>query len=262
MDDERNGMNPVETEAEKQGGQYPEEAYLLEDSDTEAVEALSLMQCLTGVFFAPARTFRSLKAKTHLLWPLVIILLGTVLTTFLSMGAMETFTRYSMEAAMAKNGQALTPEMLETQLQMSMKVILIMAPFMALLTPIIKGLVTHGMAKLFDAKGRMKETLSVIALSYMIMMVGGLIRLPLMMLSNTIITFSPALFLGQDMLGSAWSSFLMNFDLFTLWYLGVSAIGIREIHKISTGKAAVAVLVPFSLILLMSLSGVILEKLM
>ncbi len=228
----------------------------------EAAEPMTLLQCLAGVFLSPAKTFRSLTVKPHLLWPLAIILLGTVLTTFLSMGAMEAFTRFSMEAALARNPQALTPEMVEAQVQMSMKAILIMTPFMALLTPLLKGLVTHGMARLFDGEGKMKATLSVIALAYMVMMAGALIRLPLMMLSNTIITFSPALFLGPDMLGSAWSSFLMNFDLFTLWYLGVSAIGIREVHRISTGKAAVAVLVPFGLILLMSLSGVFLEKMM
>lgn len=231
-------------------------------SPEEAAEPMTLLQCLAGVFLSPAKTFRSLTVRPHLLWPLAIVLVGTVLTTFLSMGAMEAFTRFSMEAALARNPQALTPEMIEAQVQMSMKAILIMTPFMALLTPLLKGLVTHGMARLFDGKGKMKATLSVIALAYMVMMVGALIRLPLMMLSNTIITFSPALFLGPDMLGTAWASFLMNFDLFTLWYLGVSAIGIREVHRISTGKAAVAVLVPFGLILLMSLSGVFLEKMM
>ncbi len=231
-------------------------------TDAEPVEAMNLMQCMTGVFISPVKTFRSLTAKTHILWPLVIIFVLTLVTTLLSMDAMESFTRMSMEAALAKNPQSIPPEMIESQLQMSMKLILFITPVMALLTPLIKGLITQGMAQLFGGKGNMKMSLSIIALSYMIAIAGGLIRLPIMMASGSIVTFSPALLLGPDQLGSAWSSFLMNFDLFTLWYLGVSAIGVREVHRISTGKAVVTVVIPFCLVLLMSLSGVIMEKLM
>lgn len=237
---------------------------LMPDSGTdpqEPAKAMSLLQCLGGVFISPVKTFQSLTVKTHLLWPLAIILVVTVVTTFLSMDAMESFTRLSMNEALAKNPQSLTPEMVEAQLQMSMKAILIMTPFIALLTPLLKGLVTQGTAKLFDGKGTMKATLSVVALSYMIVLAGGLIRLPLMMISQSLVTFSPALFMGAENLGSPWASFLMNFDVFTLWYLGVSAIGVREVHRISLGKAAVTVLIPFCLILLMSLSGVLLQKL-
>lgn len=226
----------------------------------EPAEAMGLLQCIVGVFISPAKTFQSLRTKTHLLWPLVIIAAVTTLTTFLSMDAMENFTRMSMNAAMAKNPQGLTPEMIEAQLQISLKAILIMTPLITILTPIIKGMITQGTAKLFDGKGTMKATLSVIALSYMIVLAGVVVRLPLMMMSQSLITFSPALFLGAEKLGSSWAGFLMNFDLFTLWYLGVSAIGVREVHRISFGKALVTVLIPFALILLMSLSGVVLEN--
>lgn len=231
-------------------------------TDEEPIEAMTLLQCLTGVFISPVKTFKSLTVKTHILWPLAIILVLTVLTTLLSMDAMESFTRMSMDAALAKNPQNVPPEMIESQLQMSLKLILFITPLTALITPLVKGLIIQGMAQLFGGKGNMKMSLSIVALSYMVAIAGGLIRLPIMMASGSIVTFSPALLLGPDQLGSAWSSFLMNFDLFTLWYLGVSAIGVREVHRISTGKAIVTVAIPFCLILLMSLSGVILEKLM
>lgn len=236
------------------------DAYLM---DQDPVEGMSLLQCLIGVFTSPARTFRSLTVKTHLWWPLVIFAVLTLITTYLSMDAMESFTRITMDAALAKNPQpGLTPEMVESQLQMSMKLILIFTPLMALVTPLIKGLVTQGTAALFDGKGKMKVTLSVIALSYAIIMVGGLVRLPLMMASSSLVTFSPALLLAPEQLGSAWANFLMNFDVFTLWYLGVSAIGVKEVHRISYGKSLITVLIPFGLVLLMGLSGILMEKLM
>lgn len=228
----------------------------------EPAEAMGLMQCLVGVFISPVKTFRSLTIKTHILWPLVIIVVATVATTLLGMGAMESFSRLSMESAMARNPQQVSPEMIEAQLQMTLKFMIFLTPFIALITPLVKGLITQGTAKLFDGKGTMRVTISVICLAYMIAIVGGLVRLPLMMASNTLVTFSPAMFMGADQLGSPWASFLMNFDLFTLWYLGVSAIGIKEVHKISLGKASVAVLLPFALILFMSLSGVLMEKMM
>ena len=231
-------------------------------TDEEPTEAMSLMQCLIGVFISPVKTFRSLKVKAHVLWPLVIISVLTLVSTFLSMEAMENLTRMGIESALAKNPQSIPPEMIESQVQMSMKIVLISAPIFALITPLVKGMISQGMAQLFSGTGKMKATISVIALSYMIAMAGGLIRLPLMMASGNMVTFSPALMLGQDQMGSAWASFLMNFDLFTLWYLGVSAIGIREVHRISMGKAVTTVVVPFCLVLLMSLSGVLMEKLM
>jgi len=255
-------VQPVEAPPKDEAAMYEVEDWPESNqADEEPSEPMGLIQCLVGVFISPVKTFRSLTAKTHLLWPFVILFVVTLVTTFLSMDAMESFTRIAMETALAKNPQTFTPEMLESQLQMSMKMVLIFTPMMAFLTPLIKGLVTHGTAKLFDGKGTMKVTLSVIALSYMIIIAGGVIRLPLMMASGTLVTFSPAMFLSQDQMGSAWYNLLMNFDLFTLWYLGVSAIGVKEVHRISFGKSLVTVLIPFGLILLMSVSAVIMEKL-
>ncbi len=261
-------MQPNDKElSEKTGGVDPVESAVGEnetpDFETdEPVEAMSLLQCLGGVFVSPAKTFRSLTVKTHLLWPMVILFTVMILTTYLSMDALEGFTRIALDAAMAKNPQAFTPEMMEAQLQMSMKLLLITTPLMALLTPVIKGAVVQGISKIFDGKGAMKATVSVMALSYMILLAGGLVRLPLMMVSQNMVTFSPALFLRADQMATPLANFLMNFDLFTLWYLGTSAIGIREVHRISYGKALITVLIPFFLILLMSLSGVIIEKMM
>lgn len=239
------------------------EDYLLQwkNDEDEVVEGLSIGACLIGVFTSPGATFRSLRKKTHILIPLLIIVVTSILSSFLSMGAMENYTRLAMEAAMAKQAQTLPPEMIDAQLKVAMRFMLFVAPLTAFATPLIKGMITHGMSRLFDGKGKMKATISVIALSYMIIMAGSLLRVPMMMATNNIVTFSPAMLLGADQMGSPWSSFLMNFDIFTLWYLGVSAVGIKEVHRISFGKALTSVLAPFGIILLLSLSSVILQGL-
>jgi hypothetical protein len=75
-----------------------------------------------------------------------------------------------------------------------------------------------------------------------------LIRIPLaLMTKNYLFSFSPAAFLPVAAQTSALYSFLSIFDVFTLWYLVISVIGFKTVHRLPTGKAVVVVLVPFVL---------------
>jgi len=128
---------------------------------------------------------------------------------------------------------------------------IIVIPILGIL---IKSLVTYGIAHIFEGKAKFKTTFSVIIFAYFINVLGEIIRSIIGLLTRSyLVTTSPALFLSQSDVNTPMFTLLSNLDIFSLWYLGVSVIGISIIHKISKVKAAVAVLLPWGIMIGISL---------
>ncbi len=166
--------------------------------------------------------------------------------------------RYQMQA----QGQDVTmlPESVMSMVAMSTFAgILIMIP----VAIAVKGLVIYGFMQLFNGKGTVKQSISIVANAYIVTILGYFIKTPLaMMTGNYGVSFSPALFLSKEQLLGPYGSVLANFDVFIIWYLIVSIIGVTVIHKTSKGKAAVAVLVPYSIMVGIGILGAVVSSMM
>jgi len=237
------------------------ELELWEEPEEVLPQPMGIGAVLTGIFVAPSRVFESVRTKPHVLWPILIGAVVSLLGSLLMKNAYVDMMRGLLETQLAASAPGITPENIDKMAQQYYVSTLIITPIAVALTIAVKGMVAHAIAVLScDGKGKMKQSISIVAISYLIVVLGLVIRAPLSALTGHIISFSAAAVLPWDKMSSPIYGLLAQFDIFSLWYLAVSAIGFRIVHKISMTKAYVVSFVPFSIIVLMQVAGVVISS--
>jgi hypothetical protein len=160
---------------------------------------------------------------------------------------LKEFTIEQLEIQMAQNPNPV--QLPEVFMLTTIYIGLVTASLAPLFIVIFKGLITHGITRLFDGKGRMKQSFSVIAFAYFIGVFGELIRTIIGLLTGSyLVTTSLASVVPNLEFNTPLYNVLVQFDVFSIWYLAVSMIGISIVHRISKGKAAVAVFGPWGIL--------------
>jgi hypothetical protein len=103
---------------------------------------------------------------------------------------------------------------------------------------------THLFAKMVGGKGRFRHARAITAYAMMITTLGSLVKLPMMIKQQTmVVSTGPAILLGDVEPTDKLFLFLNSgFDIFTLWSLAVTLIGVTFLYRLSMGKSAVAVI--------------------
>lgn len=225
------------------------------EQSTEVKKPQSGLQRVINIIVAPGETFEAIKEKPNYLVPMVIIWVVTILSTLL----MKDLTAQLMDATYANTGLsaeqiAATKESMSGLTTALMYAGMVLAPLAAM----FKGAISHLLSILFSGKGSFGATVSLILNAYIIQMLGNLISLPIILITqNAAFSFSPALLLPITKLGTPFYSTLSLLNIFTLWYLFVSVMGIKKIHEVSTWKAAIIALAPFIIMIAFSWIGVL-----
>lgn len=215
---------------------------------------MSFLQKVVSVFINPFRTFEAIRQKPDVFLPYCASMLVAALFSFVTMGLMQDYTLETLAASYRQMGMEIPADQLQSFARMTMISTVVAMIAASVIAPFVKGAIAHLLGLAFDAKTTFKRSLSVVAYSYLIIMLGTLIRIPLaLMTKNYLFTFSPALLLGEVGPTDPFFTFLSAFDLFTLWYLVVSVIGFKTVHRLKTWQAAVVVLLPFGMSLLSAL---------
>lgn len=218
---------------------------------------LTFLESIVKIVMEPVEVFKSICMKPRILLPYLLITVVLLLTTTLMWEPLKEFTMKSMKYSMELQGQG-DVELPDGMLKAIFMWMFLGMVFVAGLIVMLKGAIVHLFLQLFDSKGTFKQTISVILTSYLVVLIGVLIKTPIVMLSgNSMITFSPAIFLSQEKMVDPVFNLLALFDVFSLWYLGLSILGIAIVHKISKTKAAIVVLVPYFIMVVFSALGVI-----
>lgn len=215
---------------------------------------LSFIQKAVSIFINPVRTFEAIRQKPDVFLPYCASMLVAALFSFVTMGLMQDYTLETMAASYKQMGMELPADQLQSFARVTMVSTIVAMIAVSVIAPFVKGAFAHLLSLAFDAKTTFKRSLSVVAYAYLIVMLGTLIRIPLALTTkNYLFTFSPAMFLGDAAPTDPLFSFLSAFDLFTIWYLVVSVIGFKTVHKLKTWQAAVVVLLPFVMSLVSAL---------
>ena len=224
------------------------------EQGTDVKQPQSGIQRVISIFTAPTTAVEAIKEKPNYLVPMVIIWVIGIAYTLLT----RDLTMQAMDAAYASTGLsadqiAATKEQMSGLTTVSLYVGMLIMP----LLPMFKGAVSHLLSILFSGKGSFGSTVSLVLNAYIIQMIGTAIALPIVLLTQNIgFSFSPAIILSADKIGTPIFSTLSAFNVFTIWYLAVTVIGIKKIHEVSTWKAAVIALFPFILFIGVSWIGV------
>lgn len=218
------------------------EEIMLEDEKKEP--QLSFFQRIINVFINPVKVMEDISIKPTILVPILLAFVIFTLLNVARFGLLKELTFEQIELQMAQNPNA--TEIPEAMKMTSVYFALVTACLVPLFVIFIKGLFSHGMTQLFDGKGKLKQSISVVAFSYLVVMFGEIIRAIIGLLTGNYIVST-----GLDSLvpnletTTPLYSFLASLDIFAIWYLILSIIGISIVHKISKGKAAVVVLTPW-----------------
>lgn len=214
---------------------------------TEIKKPQSPWQRLFNMVVSPMIAIEDIQRKPNYLVPLAVIWVVGIITTFLTKDLTQQLLDLTYaNAGMTSDQIAQTKEMMSGYMSAMMYVGIIMLP----LAPIVKGCVSHLLSILFSGKGSFGATVSLMLNAYVIQMLGTLIALPVMVMTqNAAFSFSPALMLPMEKYGTPIYTTLSTLNLFTIWYLLVTIMGIQKIQGLSTWKSAVIVLIPFLLVI-------------
>ncbi len=216
--------------------------------EEEEEAKLSFADRMLGIFTSPSLVMEDIKRNPKpVLLPFVIVFVIVALGLYLQLDGLRAMT---IEQLTKQNPNiTINAEMLRT-LTISTMVGGILG---SMLSPIIKAAFAHGLSILFGGAGRFKQTFAVVVYAYLITVLGVILRsIIIFFTGNAMISFSPALFFGTPDTTSIAYMIASSLDIFNLWYLGVSIIGIKIIHEITTAKAAAVVLIPWVIVILFS----------
>lgn len=213
---------------------------------------LSLFQRIMKLFTDPVEVMNDISLKPKILVPILLILIIFMLMNVLKMDFLKELMLEQFKVQMEGNPMEGNPNVSQLSESIIMNYVyfaLIMASIGPLLAIFSKGLISHGIVQLFEGKGKIKTSISVVAFSYFIVVFGEVVRTIITLLTkNYMVMTSPAAIMSNEKMGTPLYILLSSLDVFTIWYLIVSMIGISIVHKISKGKAAVAVFAPWILL--------------
>lgn len=208
---------------------------------------LSLFQRIMKLFTDPVEVMNDISLKPKILVPILLILIILTLMNVLKIDFLKELMLEQFKVQMEGNPNV--SQLSESIIMNYVYFALIMASIGPLLAVFSKGLISHGIVQLFEGKGKIKTSISVVAFSYFIVVFGEVVRTIITLLTkNYMVMTSPAAIMSNEKMGTPLYILLSSLDVFTIWYLIVSMIGISIVHKISKGKAAVAVFVPWILL--------------
>lgn len=228
----------------------------MEDNQVVSIKKpLSGFERLIKIIYSPSEVFESIERKPNFLLPMLVTVVVTALVTFFTKDMLAEYTKQMMMS------QGLSSSQIESTLEATKtltQVTLVLGIVFSFLSPVIKGCVSHLFSIMFSGEAKIDASVSVVLNSYMIVMLGTLLALPIVIVTqNPVFSYSAAVFLPAADSTKPLYTLLSSLNVFTIWYLIVSIIGFKKVHKYSTIKASLAVLIPFGLLMLMSFAGVI-----
>ncbi len=231
--------------------------FIAPDSETKPLGGGSM---LVKIFSEPSAVYRSIKAKASWVIPIVVIVLVTIVSGYL------TFPyQMKMQVQRLEQNQNISQDQLKAAREGMEKVQ--DSPIVAAISAVIVGVVfviavligaalymLMGTA-IFGGTARFAQLFAVSAWSMLPMMLGTIVKLPLILSKGSLdVRTSLALLMpGESLTNSLVSVVNSVTDIFTIWSLVLAIIGISIVYTFSKAKAAAVVLVPSAVLVLVGL---------
>ncbi|WDV46176.1 Yip1 family protein [Clostridiaceae bacterium M8S5] len=232
MDDEKNRIQIEEDEPEVIFDDMYDDDIFIEG------EKLSPLQKIIKVFTNPNKAFRNLAVHTDLIVPMLIVLIGLPILSFLLQNK-EQFIQMMIDEYQANNIVPPTVDALKTQYYTT-KLMVGLGP---ILIWVVKGFIVSGFGPMLGGKERkFKDTIAVLAYSYLPVFAGQIIVSLILFTSNVSLNFSLGALLPSAYDGSFLEEFLSQLNLFTIWYQALAIVGFSYLYDLKKRIAAIPVL--------------------
>jgi len=207
------------------------------------------MSDLWSLWTSPGTLFQRLREKAPVVIPLFVLLVVITLSTAIALPVLtETMVEKAEESIRKQGGDPAGLRFLEHP---AMKAgIVVVAPIMILILLLAYTLAAYLILTLTGGVDEPKpfgRLFAVVTWSKLVEIPHMLLWVPIALLSrNAEVYFGPAALLSAD--SPEWLlQIVAAFDLFTLWFLGLFILGASVVLRISMGRAALAVLLPWGL---------------
>jgi hypothetical protein len=203
--------------------------------DLETQADTGLLSRIINVFFAPSLTFKAVRQRPSWLIPAliyVVISLGIMLVlrpVVQKEQAREIETRM-MDRGMSQQQIDQTIEQTQSMTKYFMYPAVIVGPFVVF---VIGAAIWLFVSKtILGSQVTFKQMLGVVVYKSYILLLGSLIKLPIMLSRETVqVHFSPATFMSDSMSEGFIYQFLSKLDLFNIWSIAVLCIGIAVVAE-------------------------------
>lgn len=199
-----------------------------------------------GIFTSPGETFESLNRKPTWIVPFVIVVLFGLIFGYLS-ADIGFKDRIALMEAQGRSSEEI--EKTQSFMSGSLKYLgVIILPVGVLISwSILAGVMLIGCNSFMGGEAKFKKVFSIVAWSYLIMELGGILKSFLILSKGTThgVTTSLAILVPLPELGEKSSlifRFLSRLDLFTVWQLVLWIIGLSVVYRLPKEKSATFVL--------------------
>jgi len=215
------------------------------DSTNNQVKAISVseknwLQRVTGIFYEPEETFKSLNQKpdiiTAILIPVVSSLVGGIA------GIIITYRTPDFIDKMNKLQGTGNPQ---TIMMLGLVIGIIFALVGALGALFLKSGIIHVFAPFLNGKGDYKNLLSVLGYSSSPFLILSFLLLAYVFINpnaTTPLLANLSMLVKKEDVSPLLFSFLSIFDLFSFWILFLSISGVAVVYKMTRSKAAIIIL--------------------
>ncbi len=218
--------------------------------------SMSPWSMLVSIFYEPTRVFRALKEKPTWLIPLIIFLLAMTVSTYFIMPAaqkaqLEIIERSDVYTAEQK---AQIKEQMATNQGFAMIGVISAPIFWTIMTFVVVGLIMLMGNVIFGGKAGFSQVYGMVLLSFMTWVISCIVKTPLIVAKDSVdIRTSLAILLPGETISGPLYTFLNTFtDVFVIWQIALLIIGAKVIYDFTTQKAALVVLVPTALLVVIS----------
>ena len=238
----------------------------LEGGELQVQEDISLSDAMTGVFTEPRAAFegvRDSKKRSYWLVPTILIIIFTIVASFLVMNDEELYSEIKQMQHDAvvkrleervKEGK-MSQEQMDEAVERTEKFTDKSSPFFLISTilgPLIGGfiilflrsLILWLVLKVFKGAVSYMLVVCVTGLAGLIDIISTVINTVLAIITGRLmVNIGPSLLFTKDSVGENMMKFISHFDLITIWYLIVLGIGLSAVSGLKNSKTMPAVFV-------------------
>lgn len=229
---------------------------------------MNLLQRVKGMIFTPGRTMESLVEKPKLLLPLIMIAVAQLALHLARFSIYQDYMRNTYVQSQgfmeSLTGTALTAEAIDGYMSKLLLQEVIGTPLSSLFGWLLTTIIFFVIFKIFGAKGKFRQYMSITGYAYIITVLYLLIVLAVSFFTGSLhmdlALTSVANLLPADMSGSFLYGMANEIDIFLVWYFCVIAIGMAAVSGFKKRNAYILVAAVYAAGLIIAGFGAIAAK--
>ena len=223
-------------------------------------ESMNLLQRVIGVFNAPKQTFEDISARPDWVFPLILMIVVTIIMTQLMVPAIIEDYKSSERFEKFMTSDQLTPEQAESAQGMYISTMKKFTAVSAGVTTAISSILAAAILLfigniILGGNAKFRQIFAIYCWGGLVGLLGLILRTPLALgKMSTKVYFSPAVLFPLEAEETVLFKIAAALDVFIIWRVILLAIGFTAVYKIAFGKSMATLGGLYALLVIISLA--------